>query len=201
MKEIWCYSLCQRAGKVYTAIWGSGVLEHDVASGSWLLYQDPDRDMRFDLFKDDGLLSDVAVGVSADAGSLWVASYVGLSRYDGRRWSTWVESDSGLASSFVNGLRASGPEVWPCTDKGLSQFDGARWVTYRRTAGRGGTIRVVPAAGGAATEYATDTALPNDFVWSVDFQGRDVWVGTSGGLSKGYRNGPAPKAAVDGGAS
>jgi len=191
MKEIWCYSVTSRDGKVFCAIWGSGVLEYEVTTGHWNLYNDPDKDMRFDLFKDDGMLSDVAIGVSADRGNVWVASYVGLSRYDGRGWKTWVADDSGLASSFINGGRALGVEFWPCTDKGLSQFDGARWVTYRR-ATEGGEIRITPAAGGAASTFPTDTALPDDFVWSIDFDGRDVWVGTSGGLAHGFRNGPPP---------
>lgn len=137
------------------------------------------------------MLSDVAIGVSAAHGSVWVASYVGLSRYDGRSWQTWVADDSGLASSFINGGRALGPEFWPCTDKGLSQFDGARWVTYRRTA-TGGEIRVTPASGGAPRVFPTDTGLPDDFAWGIDFDGRDVWVATSGGLAHGFRNAPAP---------
>ena len=197
MKEIWCYSVCQRDGKVWVAIWGSGVLEHDVATGHWKLYQDPDRDMRFDLFKHDGLVSDVVVGVSADRGNLWCASYLGLSRYDGRDWRTWTGEDSPLASSFISTLRSRGPEAWMCTDRGLSQFDGTRWATYRRAAS-GGTVVVADDDGGPRTEHRTATALPDDFVWSVDFDGLDVWVGTSGGLARGTRNGPAPDAPVGG---
>ncbi len=191
MKEIWCYSLCEGEGKVFCAIWGSGVLEHDLATGHWNLYNDPDRDMRFDLFKEDGLLSDVVVGVSADRGALWAMSYIGLSRYDGRNWKTWVAEDSGIASSFLSGGRAHGPEFWPCTDKGLSQFDGARWVTYRPAA-KGGEIVITPAEGGTPQVFSTATSLPERFCWSVDFDGRDVWVGTSGGLAHGFRNGPSP---------
>ncbi len=197
MKEIWCYSVCPHGDKVYCAIWGSGVLEYDVPTGHWNLYNDPDRDMRFDLFKDDGLLSDVSIGVASDGGPLWVSAYIGLSRYDGRSWKTWVADDSGLASSFISGGRAHGPEFWPCTDKGLSQFDGRRWVTYRR-ASTGGEIVVTP-EGGPAVTYPTETALPNDFCWSIDFDGRDVWVGTSGGLAHGYRNAPAPVLVAEGG--
>lgn len=197
MKEIWCYSVCHRDGKVWVAIWGSGVLEHDVATAQWKLYQDPDRDMRFDLFKHDGVVSDVTVGVSADAGNLWVASYLGVSRYDGRDWRTWTAEDSPLASSFVSNLRTHGREAWMCTDRGLSRFDGTRWVTWRRDGARG-TVVVGDDAGGPTTAYPTDTALPDDFVWSVDFDGRDVWVGTSGGLARGTRDGAASEA-PDGG--
>src|SRR5262249_29331805 len=32
MKEIWCYSVCARDGKLYVGIWGSGVLERDLGS-------------------------------------------------------------------------------------------------------------------------------------------------------------------------
>ncbi len=193
MKEIWCYSLCEGGGKVFCGIWGSGILEYDLATGAWNLYNDPDRDMRFDLFKGDGVLSDVIVGVSAADGALWAMSYIGLSRYDGRSWQTWVAEDSGIASSFLSSGRAHGPEFWPCTDKGLSQFDGKRWVTYRRAA-KGGEIRVTPAGAGpgAFESYPTETSLPDDFIWSVDFDGRDVWVGTARGLAHGFRNGPAP---------
>ncbi len=199
MKEIWCYSVCHRDGKVHVAIWGSGVLEYDVATSEWNLYKDPDGDMRFDLLRKDGLLSDVAVSVSYVGGTLWVGSYIGLSRYDGRDWATWTGDDSGLASSFLNSGRADGPEFWPCTDKGLGQFDGSRWVTYRRSpGGSGGKILVTPAEGGTPTTYETTTAIPDDFAWAVDFAGRDVWVATSGGLSRGLRNGPSPAEVAEG---
>jgi hypothetical protein len=191
MKEIWCYSVCHDAGKVYVAVWGSGLLERDVATGAWNLYLDPDRDMRFDLFRHDGLLSDVAIAVSARRGTVWVASYLGLSRYDGRDWTTWVEEDSGLASSFINGSRVNGGEFWACTDKGLSQRVGDRWATHRR-AGAGGEVVVRTDSDAVAKRYATGTGLPDDFVWAIDFEGRDVWVGTSGGLAHGFRNGPVP---------
>ena len=169
-----------------------------MASGDWRIYLDPDKDMRFDLFKNDGLLSDVSIAVSYAAGTLWVASYLGMSRYDGRDWTTWVEGDAGLASSFVNGIRAHGPECWSCTDKGLSQSVGDRWVTYRR-AGAGGSVIATPAGGAPAATYATATALPDDFVWSIDFDGRDVWVGHRPRPGPRFRNGPAPAETAEGG--
>lgn len=198
MKEIWCYSVCSGEGKVWTGIWGSGALERDLATETWRLHGDPDKDMRFDLYRNDGLISDVVVGVSYAKGVLWAASYLGLSRYDGRDWTTWNEDDGGIASSFLNAVKARGIEAWSCTDKGLSQFDGTRWVTYRRGE-KGGTVLVTPASGGKATAHETETALPHEFVWQVDFDGRDVWVGTSHGLARGTRNGPEPAATGEGG--
>jgi ligand-binding sensor domain-containing protein len=51
MEEIWNYAVSYRDGKVYLAVWGSGILEYDVATGRWKDYLDPDGEMEIDLYR------------------------------------------------------------------------------------------------------------------------------------------------------
>ena len=92
MEEIWNYSACYDDGKVYLGVWGSGVLEFDVATERWKDYLDPDGEMEIDLFRDDGIVHVITTGTSHVDGILWVSSYFGMSRYDGRHWRAAVRS-------------------------------------------------------------------------------------------------------------
>ena len=71
------------------------------------------------------------------AGSiLWVATYFGASRYDGRNWHNFLEKDSGLPSNFLNQVKAvDGTRAWFSTDKGLAYYDGENWAVYRPALG------------------------------------------------------------------
>jgi len=42
MVEIWVYGVSATPGKVYFAVWGSGLLEYDQKTGRWDKYEDPD---------------------------------------------------------------------------------------------------------------------------------------------------------------
>ena len=65
---------------------------------------------------------------------LWASTYFGLSRYDGRHWRGYYESETGLPSDFGNAVAGrSAHEAWYCTDKGLAvvtDFPSDTWVTY-----------------------------------------------------------------------
>jgi ligand-binding sensor domain-containing protein len=52
MEEIWNYGVSYNAGKVHLAVWGSGILEYDVATDRWKEYLDPDEEMEIDLYRD-----------------------------------------------------------------------------------------------------------------------------------------------------
>ncbi len=185
MHEIWCYGLWVGAGKVYVAVWGGGLLEYDIAGDYWRDYRDPDGEMEIVLFRDQGLIHDVTSSVSYGAGRVWVATYFGLSSYDGRNWRGYMDHDSGLASNFINFVKTQGKGVWVCTDKGLNYFDGKRWVTYRRDQeGPSGEIKVAEGKE-VVFAHATASALAHNFVLAVDMQGQDIWVGTANGLSHG----------------
>jgi ligand-binding sensor domain-containing protein len=144
MHEIWCYGLSVANGKVYVAVWGGGLLEYDIAGDYWRDYRDPDGEMEIVLFRNQGLIHDITSSVvSAGPDKVWVATYFGLSSYDGRQWRGYMDHDSGLASNFVNFVKAQGDGVWVCTDRGLNYFDGERWITYRRADdGLGGEVKI-----------------------------------------------------------
>ncbi len=192
--EPWGYHVDYDAGKVYAAIWGGGILEFDLATERWKSYLDPDGEMEIDLFRDDGLVHVITTSVSHRQGLLWASTYFGLSRYDGHRWRGYSEKEGGLVSDFVNFVKARGHEAWVCTDRGLSvvDADSDRWVTYRPRYGplegeRGWVVRQVGADGRLEREQPLEQAPANNFVLGVDFQGEDVWVATSRGLSRGSR--------------
>ncbi|MCC7264492.1 MAG: regulator [Candidatus Latescibacteria bacterium] len=194
--EPWGYAVDYNEGKVWAALWGGGALEYDVATAKWQVYRDPDGEMEVDLFRDDGIIHNITTSVSYRDGVAWMSTYFGMCNYDGQHWRGYMDHDSGLASNFVNSVHALGKVGWACTDKGLSAVhrDTNRWVTYAPANGpadaagpwearvyrEGELLEKVPLARG----------LANNFVWHVDFQGDEVWVATSGGLSHGSVESP-----------
>ena len=100
MFEIWTYSVSPAEDKVYYAVWGGGVLEYDVKTEHWKDYNDPDGETELVLMKDQGLIHEITTSVSYVDKILWVATYFGASRYDGRYWNNFLQKDSGLPSNF-----------------------------------------------------------------------------------------------------
>ncbi len=195
MEEIWCYNICYGEGKVYVAVWGGGVLEWDVKLNRWKAYVDPDGEMEIDLYRDDGLCHIITTAASYESGILWASTYFGLSRYDGRHWRGYMDHDSGLASNFINFNKARGEECWVCTDKGLSvlvDFPTDTWVTYKNHEKNPDGIATISRGKEAIKTIPTKGSIPNQFVLCVDFQGDDVWVGTSKGLARGIGKGRWP---------
>jgi ligand-binding sensor domain-containing protein len=186
MEEIWNYGVCYNDGKVYLAIWGSGVLEYDIATGRWKEYLDPDGEMEIDLYRDDGIVHVITTGASYIDKVLWVSSYFGCSRYDGRHWRGYFNEDSGLPSNFNNNIKArSAIECWFCSDKGLGVIADSpsdSWVMYTRDPktlrGRATVMR------GKETLEVVDMekSVPHNFIICADIDGKDAWVGTSKGL-------------------
>jgi ligand-binding sensor domain-containing protein len=184
MHEPWTYSVCAGDNKIFIAAWGGGVIEYQKESGNFRDYVDPDGEMEIDLFPDDGLVHDITTAVSHSNGILWVATYFGMSRYDGTQWKGYFDHDSGLASNFINFIKAKGDVAFICTDKGLSSFNGEEWITYT-TSGSGGK-RVYYKDGESSTR--TDPGgIAHQYTIGVDFQGENIWVATSYGLSRGTR--------------
>lgn len=187
MHEPWCYAVDVREGTVYVAVWGGGVVVREAESGRFRSHRDPDGEMEIDLFRDDGLVHDVTSAISVTDEAMWVGTYFGLSRYDGRRWRTYNQDDSGLAGDFINFLRARGAIVWIATDQGLSRFDSDTWHTWRRRddrpelriTERDGTTRTMPLGSGPA----------GNTIYGVDLDGDDIWLATGSGLSHGVAGG------------
>ncbi|MDH3628626.1 MAG: regulator [Acidobacteriota bacterium] len=184
MHEPWTYSVLAERGAVYVAVWGGGVIVRDRVTGQFREHRDPDGEMEIDLFRDDGLVHDVtsAIGVSGDL--MWVGTYFGLSRYDGRRWKSYSQMDSGLAGDFINFVVARDDLVWIATDQGMSRFDGQTWHTWRRLPGRSFELQIDGPDGERRTRRQT-SGLPSNTVFCIGLAGDDVWVATAAGLAHG----------------
>ncbi|MFO1499031.1 MAG: two-component regulator propeller domain-containing protein [Verrucomicrobiota bacterium] len=197
MEEIWNYNVSARDGKVHLAVWGSGVLEFDTKTENWKTYLDPDGEMEIDLYRDDGIPHVITTGASYVEKILWVSSYFGCARYDGRHWRGYFDHECGLPSNFNNNLRArSGQECWYCSDKGLGACMDAEtctWVTYvpdgKNHTGKG----IIKRENRIIKTVDTGYNVPHQFIICVDFDGNDVWVGTSKGVGHGIGQGYYPR--------
>ena len=179
MHEPWTYSVCAGDNKIYIAAWGGGVIELNKETKQFRDYTDPDGEMEIDLFPDDGVVHDITTAVSYSNDMLWVATYFGMSTYDGNHWKGYFDHDSGLASNFINFIKADGDVAWICTDDGLSSFNGQTWVTYK-----GGKVIIDGNSENERKMNATST-ISHDFTIGVDFKDNEIWVATSNGLSRG----------------
>jgi ligand-binding sensor domain-containing protein len=194
MEEIWNYGVDYAGGdKLYLAVWGSGVLEYDIKTERWKDYLDPDGEMEIDLYRDDGINHVIVTGVSYVDDVLWVATYFGGSRYDGRHWRGYAEQDGGMPSDFINFVKArSGHEALFCSDKGLGivvDGPGDTWVTYTRDPDTGRGRARVSKAGKEVELVDMPVGLPHSFTITADVDGSDVWVGTGKGLAWGIGEG------------
>ena len=189
MEEIWNYAATYNDGRVYLGVWGSGVLEFDVKRERWKVYLDPDGEMEIDLYRDDGLVHVITTGVSYVDEILWVGSYFGGSRYDGRHWRGYFNQDSGLPSDFINCVEGrSADEAWYCTDKGVgvvTDFATNTWVIYTREPGSDSGQAVVMRDREVVKTVDTGLNIPHNYTLSADADGDDVWIGTSKGLAWG----------------
>lgn len=196
MEEIWNYGVSYNDGKVYLGVWGSGVLEFDVATERWKDYLDPDGEMEIDLYRDDGIVHVITTGTSFVDQTLWVSTYFGASRYDGRHWRGYYSHECGLPSDFINAVKGrNANEAWFCTDKGLGvvvDFESDTWVTY--------TLEPKTHTGKAVVSRGTDILrivdtpvnIPHNYVLWAEMDGKDTWIGTSKGLGRARGNGYYP---------
>jgi ligand-binding sensor domain-containing protein len=199
MYEIWTYAVSPGKDKVYYAVWGGGVLEYDVKTERWKDYNDPDGETEMVVMKDQGLIHEITTSVSwiEREKILWIATYFGASRYDGRNWKNFLTKDSGLPSNFMNQVKGvDGNRAWFATDKGLAYYDGENWAVYRPALDTHKPEMTVRDAAGKVTHIDVDTAPAHNYILGVDFQGDDLWVATAHGLSHGIRVQPPAMAAA-----
>src|SRR5579859_3793258 len=188
MYEIWTYAVAPADDKVYYAVWGGGVLEYDQKTERWKDYNDPDGETEMVVMKDQGLIHEITTSVSYVDKVLWVATYFGASRYDGRYWHNFLSKDSGLPSNFLNQIKGlDANRAWFSTDKGLAYYDGTNWAVYRPALGTHEPEMTVRDANGSIRQVAVQSAPAHNYVLGVDFQGDDIWVATAKGLSHGIR--------------
>jgi len=197
MEEIWNYGVCYADGKVYLGVWGSGVLEYDVATDRWKDYLDPDGEMEIDLYRDDGIVHVITTGVSYVEKILWVSSYFGSCRYDGRHWRGYFAHEGGIPSDFGNAARGrTAHEAWFCTDKGIgvvADFETDTWVVYRMDPKTHEGIAEIRRGGKALKTVRSEHGVPHNYVLWAEFDGKDVWVGTSKGLARAVGEGYYPR--------
>jgi hypothetical protein len=204
MEEIWNYavSYSREINKMHLAVWGSGVLEYDLAKGTWKEYLDPDGEMEIDLYRDDGINHVIVTGVTHLEGAMWVSSYFGGSRYDGRSWRGFADIEGGLPSLFNNNVKGrSAYEAWFCTDKGagaIVDMEPETWVQYVREGQTGRAIvkqRLKPEDKTLTTVEVVETGVnvPHSFIVNADIDGNDVWIATSHGLGWGIGEGYYPR--------
>lgn len=188
MFEVWTYAVAPAEDKVYYAVWGGGVLEYDQKTERWKDYNDPDGETEMVVMKDQGLIHEITTSVSYVDKILWVATYFGASRYDGRYWHNFLSKDSGLPSNFLNQIKAvDANRAWFSTDKGLAYYDGTTWAVYRPALDTRKPEMMVRDATGTLKPVAVQTAPAHNYILGIDFQGEDIWVATAKGLSHGIR--------------
>jgi ligand-binding sensor domain-containing protein len=188
MYEIWTYAVTPAEDKVYYAVWGGGVLEYDQKTERWKDYNDPDGETEMVVMKDQGLIHEITTSVSYVDKILWVATYFGASRYDGRYWHNFLTKDSGLPSNFLSQVKAiDANRAWFSTDKGLAYYDGTNWAVYRPALDTHKPEMLLRDAQGTAKKVAVQSAPAHNYILGVDFQGDDLWVATAKGLSHGIR--------------
>jgi ABC-type branched-subunit amino acid transport system substrate-binding protein len=184
MHEPWCYAARGTSDRVFIGVWGGGILEHDPVLASFKEYRDPDHDFHFDLVPDDGPINDITSWIAVEEGIVWQTTYFGASRYDGRKWRTWVEGKSPLPSNFTQFVWTRGKVAWIGSDRGLSVTDGDTWVNYL-VGEKGDGILEVHRPGLPVETRAMTSALPNPFVLGIWADDHEAWIATSDGLSRG----------------
>ncbi|MBE3087006.1 MAG: hypothetical protein IMZ64_12415, partial [Bacteroidetes bacterium] len=108
----------------------------------------------------DGLPSDKAYCVRIDGDRVLVGTHDGLAVYEKGKWTTYTTKEglahNGIVSIDVSELTG---DVWIGTLGGLSRWSGGKFENF--------------------TQF--NSGMPNDLVYCVICDGKDVWVATGGG--------------------
>lgn len=108
----------------------------------------------------DGLPSDKAYTVRIDGDRVLVGTHDGLAVYENGKWKTYTTKDglvhNGVISIDVSQLTG---DVWLGTLGGLSKWSGGKFENF--------------------TQF--NSGMPNDLVYCVICDDKDVWVATAGG--------------------
>lgn len=127
-------------------------------------------------------------------GSVWVATWKGVSRFDGKSFKTYTQKD-GLLDKWVYAIAKDRDGIfWFGTEGGVNRFDGRNWTGYTHADGLGAEMggAVQEKSGGAYDEghhgrhdKENRKANPN-FVLDIAIDRENTkWIGTWGaGLSR-----------------
>lgn len=109
----------------------------------------------------DGLPSDKTYTVKIDEERVLVGTHDGLAVYENGKWNTFTTEDglghNGVVSIDVSNLTG---DVWLGTLGGLTRWSAGKFETF--------------------TQF--NSGMPNDLVYNVICDGKDVWIATAGGV-------------------
>jgi ligand-binding sensor domain-containing protein len=110
--------------------------------------------------KKDGLPADKAYCVRIDGDRVLVGTSGGLAVYEDGKWTNYTTKD-GLGHNGVLAIDVSQltGDVWLGTLGGLTRWSGGQFYTFTQL----------------------NSGMPNDVIYSVACDGKDVWVATGGG--------------------
>jgi len=108
----------------------------------------------------DGLPSDHAYAVRIDGKRVLAGTHDGLAVYENGKWKSYTTKD-GLPHNGIVSIDVSQQtgDVWIGTLGGLSRWSGGKFENFTQL----------------------NSGLPNDLVYNVICDGKDVWVATGGG--------------------
>lgn len=99
---------------------GGGVVRWDKTTHDYRMY-----------LPSDGLVTYAADSIVKDRnGALWIGSYAGITKYDGRDWTIYRPSEIGFSSVWRSAVDSNGNLWFGGYHSGLSKFDGTSWTRY-----------------------------------------------------------------------
>lgn len=143
-------------------------------------------------------------------GILWLGGSAGVSKFDGKKWTTFNTQNSSLLSNTINNIiQDKDGNIWVATSDGLAKYDSKTWVIYNVASGApastfqgliqdqdgniwvGATNRGVYKFDGKnwkSFAYNSNTGegelYDNTIMAIFQDKNKNVWVGTSEGISK-----------------
>lgn len=111
----------------------------------------------------DGLPSDKTYCVRVDHDRVLVGTHEGLAVYENEKWTTYTTED-GLAHNGVLAIDVSERtgDVWIGTMGGLTRWSAGKFENFNQM----------------------NSGMPNDLIYAVTCDEKDVWVATGGGAGK-----------------
>ena len=90
-------------------------------------------------------------------GNIWIATYGGVSKFDGINWVNYNSSNSPLPSDICYALAAQGNVIWIGTVYGLAKFDSGTWTVYT----------------------TSNSGIPGDYIIEIEIEdSSSIWIGT-----------------------
>jgi ligand-binding sensor domain-containing protein len=113
---------------------------------------------------DGGLVNDHIFFLRSDGDSLWIGTEGGLVLYYDGTWKSWTEKD-GLPWNVIMGIAKDQKtgDLWLALfGEGIARFSGGRFEQFTQV----------------------NSGLINDVSYGIDIQGDNVWVASTGGISR-----------------